>query len=782
MATTYMGRSMPMRDALERVSGTLAYTLNHTVPGMTHARVLRSPYPHARIRSIDASAALELPGVVAVLTGADLGPDSGLQPYFGGQRDDQPIVAIDKVRYVGDPVAVVVAEREEIAAEALFLIDVDYEELPYVVDAEEASGPDAPAVHDEYPDNACGDWTLRHGDIERGWRESDRIYEHVFHSPTANHVPMEPHVSVAQLDDDGTMNVWTATQAPYAVHAELVKILGTTPEQVRVRTFNLGGGYGGKGGVKIEPMVVAAALKAGRPVRLELTREEVFATIAKHAARVRIRTGVKDDGTIVARDVDVVWNAGAYNVSSLRASRQGMVRAPGPYRIPNVLVRSRAFYTNTVPTGPFRGAMTSQVCWAYERQLDEIAADMGIDPVELRRKNLLRDGDTYATGETFHHVHYLDLLEEVAGAIGWTSEDGEVRAAAEDGKVRGKGVAVLIKHTLTPSRSEARVELRDDGTCVVYSSSVEMGQGPRTTLHQYVADQLGIPLERIEAPQPDTRYTPYDLTTSSSRTAYSMSFALREASDDLKRQLREIAAAYWEANVADIEVRDGTVSVVGDAERSVAYDELLAGSGKTSVVGFGVFQSPPGYGELDDEGQGIATVHWHEGAVGVEVEVDVGSGKVEILRAHAASYAGHVMNPVMVRQQLEGNVIYGLGPAMFEEYVFDNGQQVNPNLSDYMIPSFLDVPREMTSRALESDDPAADIHGVGEMTLPVVAPAIGNAIMRATGARIFDLPMNAERVYRAILDARESADGGAGYGRVDAARAQDLEEVHGNDA
>lgn len=759
----YVGRAMPMRDALERVTGTLPYTLNHTRPGMAHAKVLRSPYPHAAIRGLDADAALAVPGVVAVLTGDDLGPESGLNPYYGGQRDDQPVVAIGKTRHVGDPVAVVVAETAAIAAEAALLIDVDYEELPFVIDAEEAAAPGAPLIHDAYPGNACGDWTLRHGDIEQGWRESDRIYEHVFRSPTANHVPMEPHVALAEVDEAGVMNVWTSTQAPYIVHAGLVKILNTTSERVRVMTFNLGGGYGGKGGIKIEPLVACAARKAGRPVRLALDREEVFATIAKHAARVRIKTGVKEDGTLVARQVDVVWNAGAYAVSSTFASRQGMVRAPGPYRIPHVAVDSRAYYTNTVPTGPFRGAMTSQVCWAYESQLDEIAADLGLDPVALRDRNLLRDGDVYATGEAMAHPHFVDLLHEVAGAIGWTAEEGAVRAVGpESGKVRGKGVALLIKHTITPSRSEAAVELGADGSCTVLSSSVEMGQGPRTTLHQFVADELGIPLDCIEAPFPDTARTPYDLTTSSSRTAYSMSTALRGATDDLKEQLRALGAELLEANVADVEVAAGSIGVAGAPEPRLTYAEALRRGGVSRLSGAGVFQSPEGYGQLDENGQGIATVHWHEGAVGVEVEVDTETGKVRVLHAHAASYAGRVLNPVMVRQQNEGNVVYGLGPALFEEYVWDQGQMVNPNLADYMIPSFLDAPDRLTSRALTTDDPHADVHGVGEMTLPAVAPAIRNAIFRATGARIFDLPMTAERVYRAIQAAAAPSPAGVG--------------------
>lgn len=751
----WVGRSMPMLDAVERVAGTLKFTLNHEVPNMTYGRVVRSPVPHARIKSIDTSAALDVPGVIAVLTGEDLGENSGLYPWFGQQRADQPVVAIDKVRYVGDPVAVVVAETENIASEALMLVDVKYEDLPYITDAEDGLGPDAPVIHESWPDNVCGDWNLEHGDLEHGWKQSGRIYEHTFTSPPANHVPMEPHVSIAHLDDDGCMNVWTSTQTPHGVHAAIVKILNVAPGKVRVRTFNLGGGYGGKGGIKIEPMAVCAALKARRPVRIVLTREEVFLTISRHAATVRIRTGVKNDGTFVARDVDVLWNAGAYAVSSPGASRQGMVRAPGPYRTPNVRVHSQAIYTNTVPTGPFRGAMTSQVCWAYEQQTDIIAADLGIDPVELRRMNLLRDGDEYATGEVFPHVHFLDLLDEIAGAIGWDSATSQKPVGqTEDGVVRGKGVALLIKHTVTPSRSEARLELTDSGACNVFSSSVEMGQGARTTLLQFVADELGVQLDQIHSIQPDTFETPFDTTTSSSRTAYSMSFALRQASNDVKKALAELVAPIIEVSPDDIDVRDGSVHVRGNPEMSMTYAEALQKADLPSISGEGTFQSPEGYGVLDDKGQGIATVHWHEGAFGVEIEVDTATGKIRILRCHAASYAGKVLNPVMVRQQNEGNVIMALGLALFEESIYDSGQLVNPNLSDYMIPSFVDLPEQMTSRSLVSSDPDAEIHGVGEMTLPVVAPAIGNALYHATGARIYDLPMTAERVYRAIQDAK----------------------------
>ncbi|MGH2819123.1 MAG: xanthine dehydrogenase family protein molybdopterin-binding subunit, partial [Actinomycetota bacterium] len=408
------------------------------------------------------------------------------------------------MRFEGEPVALVVGETARAAVEAAEWVDVDYEELPFVTDAVEAMAEGAPLLHDEWPENECGTWKLRRGDIEAGWAASDRVYEGVYTSPPASHVPMEPHVSLARFED-GALEVWTAAQSPWMVHACLTKMFRLPDEAVRVRVFNLGGAYGAKGGVKLEPVVACAARITG-PVRLALTRSEVFHTAAKHAASIRIRTGVKSDGTLMARQVTAVFNAGAYAVSSPIGAGQAMTRANGPYRIPNVWIDSTARYTNTVATGPFRGAMTSQVCWAYEQQLDEIAHDLGIDAAELRRKNLLAEGDTYATGETMHDVHFAELLDEVTGAIGWD----EPSVAPVRNKARGRGVALVIKSTLTPSRSETRMRLNRDGALTVYCSSVEMGQGASTTLAQMAAAYTGVPIEQVIVPLPDTAQSPFD--------------------------------------------------------------------------------------------------------------------------------------------------------------------------------------------------------------------------------------------------------------------------------
>jgi CO/xanthine dehydrogenase Mo-binding subunit len=738
---------MAPADAHRRVGGSLALTINHALPGMAHAKVVRSTVPHARLLSVDVAEARTAPGVIAVLTGRDLA-DLDIDPYFGGQRDDQPVLAIDRVRYSGEPVALIVAVSDSAAADAVDLVDIDYEELPVVSDAVDAMAPGAPVVHDEWPDNDCGTWRLRHGDVERGFAQSDRVFSSVYTSPSASHVPMEPHVALADFSS-GRLEVWTSSQAPYMVHTALKKMFGLPDESVRVVTFDLGGAYGAKGGVKIEPLVACASAAIRRPIRLVLSRAEVFQTIAKHAAHITIETGVKGDGTLVARRVNAVYNAGAYAVSSPIGSGQAMTRAPGPYRIANIAIDCTARYTNTVPTGPFRGAMTSQVCWAYEQQMDEIAAGLGIDPVEIRRRNLLVDGDRYATGEEMHDVHFSQLLDEVATAIDWDAPP----APTEPAKARGKGVAVMLKSTLTPTRSEAKLQLTDDGRLEVLCSSVEMGQGARATLTQMASAFTGVPTERITVPSPDTDLTPWDATTSSSRTTFSMGSAIKAAAEKLRVQLGELASHRLEVGAEDLEFADGRAGPVGAPLRAISYSELLRGAGLTRLVTDGVFQSEGGMTTLDrDTGQGRASIHWHEGAVGVEIEVDLDTGSIRILNCHGTSYAGRVVSRVRVRQQNEGNIIFGLGQALFEELIYDGGQLINPNLSDYMIPSIIDIPDRLTSSAIESDDPDADIHGVGEMTVPCLAPAIGNALHAATGVRIKDLPMTPEKVLRALRD------------------------------
>ena len=728
-----------MRDATERVWGTIPLTLDHTLPEMTHAAVARSSVPHAYIERIDASAARSAPGVLSVLTGADLTAAADLTPTFGESRKDQPILAVDKVRYVGDPVALVVATERRLARAAADMIEMRYRELPNVTEPVAAGAHDAPQVHDEYPRNECGNWFLHHGDVDLAWDQCDAIYEDTYWSPPASHQPMEPHVSVASIEGD-TIQVWTAAQAPYMVRGNLAHIFGIQPEQVRVRVLNLGGGYGSKGGTKIEPLTAVAAHFVGKPVRLELSREEVFKTIGKHAAQVWLKTGVRSDGTVLVRDMDVAYNAGAYAVSSPKATGQALVRAPGPYATPHVRIRACARYTNTVPTGPFRGAMTSQLCWAYESQMDDIAADLRLDPVELRRKNLLVDGSVFATGEQMHDMHYEVLLDSVSDFL---QQRRELAPRTTEG-ARGYGLGVMIKSTMTPTRSEARVVLGKDGI-ELRTSSVEMGQGAHATLLAITSEAMGLDPEHVRLPTPDTFESPFDTTTASSRTTYSMGTAVQHAAEHLKAQISEIAAKEYGCTPDDITHADGKAWSPDGLAQSYGQVRGIAGG---DLEGFGVFQSEGGSDTLDENGQGIATPHWHQGAVGAEVEVDRETGKVTVLALHGAAYAGRIVSEVRVRQQLEGGMIWGLGPTLFEELHYDDGQLTNPNLSDYLIPSIVDIPLEISSHAVQSTEPDADFHGVGEMSVPAVSPAIGNAIYNALGLRVRHLPITAERVLR----------------------------------
>lgn len=720
-------------DARDRIIGRYRFAVDRRLEGEVHAVAVRSTAPHGVIAGIDTSEVLEIPGVLAVVTGRDVTADESIHPYYGESRADQPVIALDRVRYVGEPVAILVADTRATAEEAAARVAVDIDPLPAVTDHDEAGLHGAPVLHDRWPDNECGRWTLRQGDAQRALSEAAFRHTATYHSPSANHAAMEPHCATAVWRPDGGLEVWSATQSVYPVRDGLAAIFGLSPARVRVRGDNLGGAFGGKLYLKLEGLAALAARKVRRPVRMELPREEEFVTSAKHAATVTITTGVDADGTIVARLVDIVWNAGAYALTTPRASRSGLIRSIGPYRIPNVLANSVARYTNTVPTGPFRGAMTGQVCWASESAIDEIAALVGIDPVEFRKRNVLRDGHTHATGEVMHDVHYEELLQAVVQGL----ESQQMARAPSEHKRRGRGVALLVKSTRAPSRSEATVVLNQSGEITVWCSAGEMGQGAAASMAELAASQLGVPPETVAVALADTESTPYDTTTSSSRTTFAVGLAVERACLDLCRQLQELSGRNAE----------GPVSAVAPADPA----GILRQADLVELAGSGSYETAPEVGRLDENSQGRATDHWHQGAVAVDLEVDVETGRIDVLAAHGASYAGRVVSPERARHQTEGGMVFGLGPALMEEIRYDAGHPTATTLSDYQIPSILDVPRQMGSTIIESLDPGADPHGLGENTVPPTAPAIANAIAAATGLRIRDLPVTSEKVLRAIV-------------------------------
>jgi CO/xanthine dehydrogenase Mo-binding subunit len=766
-----IGERTPLLDSRLRVTGRLGYAVDAEPPGTLHVAVLRSTEPHARLLAVDASAAEPMPGVVATLTRDDF-PSLGVRPLFGPVFRDQPVLALDRVRYVGEPVAAVAAVDRRSAEAALEAIEVRYDPLPAVFTPQDALAPGAVSLHEHGDDlaptyadiivqgqegNVCNKFQLRKGRGRDGFAEADRIFEHEFSSPGVQHVSMEPHAAVAEFHGD-RLTVTTCTQTPYAVRDALAHMFALPAARVRVVVPPLGGGFGGKTYAKVEPLAAVLALKTRRPVKVVLSREEEFVTNRKHAAVVRLRTGVRADGTLVAREVQALFNAGAYTDISPRLIKNGGYGAVGPYRIPHVHVDSYAVYTNIPSAGAFRGYGVSQGSWAYESQMDMMAEELGIDPVELRMRNLLEEGDTFATGEVLHGIRFREVLADAeqlfAGPAPPVPDRGE-----PDGAVRtGRGRAIIIKSTITPSTSNATVKLDGDGSLQVLTSTVDMGQGAHTALAQIAAGELGVPTTAVHVVGPDTDTTPYDTTTSSSRSTAAMGAAVGEAVRDVRRRLLDLAAEQLEVDPTDLEIVDGAVRVIGDPGTARPLGAVVTRSRRGTLSGDGAHLTEGG---LDPAtGQGIASDHWHQGAVSAEVAVDTRTGTVRVTRLRASVYAGTVVNPVNARMQIEGSIQFGLSQALFEQLLHEDGHPANANLSEYSLAMLPDLPERLEISLLE--DPASrEIHGLGETCLPPVMPAIANAVADAVGVRIVDLPLTAERVL-AALRARSDGEGSQG--------------------
>jgi CO/xanthine dehydrogenase Mo-binding subunit len=749
---------------IDKVLGQVPFASNVRLPGMLHCRIVRSTAPHARILAIDTSAARRLPGVHAVVTGDDLTAHSQLALRYGPVLHDQPVLALDKVRYVGEPVAAVVAETVAQAEAAAAAVAIDYEELPAVYSVAEAISSGAPrlfdappavdpsfvdvAVHSDVARNVCSSYRIVRGDADRAIADADHVFEHTFFSPAVQHVPLETHACVAAWSG-GQLTVHSGTQTPFILRAQLAGIFGLPQTSVRVLAPPLGGGFGAKAYASIEPLAAVLAYLTGRPVRIYLLREEEFVTVTKHAMQVTLRTGVRSDGQLVARQATGYYNAGAYAGISPRKIIFGAYGINGPYNVPAVRHEMFAVYTNTPPAGAYRGFAINQCAWAYESQMDIIAAALGIDPLELRLKNLLREGDRFCTGEVMGDVHFSEVLRRVASSIGYTGRTNRV----EGDTVSGIGLSCIIEGTITPTTSCALVKLNGDGSVTALTGSVEMGQGIQEALRRIVAAALGVELQSVSLADIDTDVTPYDQQTTASRSVFSMGTALERACEEIRQQLAELGARLLQPS-AELAVERGRVFSPDDPGRALSYGQLVRRSGMGNLMGRGTFRTE---GRLDpDTGQGIASVHWHQSAAAAEVEIDRRTGRVRVVRYRGAVHAGRLIDRVGAELQCEGGLTFGLGNALLEELVFDNGQLVNGTLTDYMIPALEDLPADCAFEILEAEG-AAEPHGLGEPPLPVVAPAIGNAIADATGVRLYDLPLSAEKVLRALREPEAEA-------------------------
>jgi CO/xanthine dehydrogenase Mo-binding subunit/aerobic-type carbon monoxide dehydrogenase small subunit (CoxS/CutS family) len=689
----------------DRVAGTLRYTIDLQVEGMLHAALVRSPEPSGRLRQIDTRPAATMPGVVRVVTAADLATLGLADTRFGTVVPDQPILADGHVRHAGEPCAAVVAEtlRQAIAGAAAVTIEV--EPSPPLLDPDAALAPGARLIHNEVPGNVLGRHAFTNGDMAAAERSTVHRFAGVYTSPAAQHVTFEPQVCLARWSR-GTLEMWAATQSPSRIAAELARVFALDPSAVRLHVPPLGGGYGGKNHAKLEPLTAALAALVGRPVRLANRRWEEFVTTTKHPARIELESGVDAHGRFTFRRAAIRWSSGAYAHSSAAVVRQGALVVCGPYEVPAAQVESVMAYTNLPPAGSFRGLGANQAAWAGERQIDEIARALADDPIEFRRRNVVRPGGRLPTGERIEDAHWLDCLDRVASSIG--------------AERRGRGVALAMKQTMTPSRSDAVVAALADGTIEVRSSLVDMGQGVRTVLARAAARELRIPEDRIRVVEPDTAITPFDAGTFSSRGAWAGTRSVTLAAAELRRRLEDPSSD----------------------ERAIAALVRATGEPEVSATGSAVNEAP-----IDAHtGRPASSSHWHQGAVAVRVDVDAETGVVSVPQAVAAAWAGRVIDAGRARLQNEGGLIFGLGPALFEELAFPGGLPGATSLLDYRIPSILDVPARLETEALEEPGDAGEPTGLGESVIPAVAPAIAAAIVEWTGRDLRDLPMTPERV------------------------------------
>lgn len=749
MAYQIIGKSIWRLDGEKKVRGEALYTIDLKMEGMLHGRVLRSPLPHAKMTRIDTSKAEQLPGVLAVISRHDFPKDGPLLPFFGRRMKDKTVVAMDKVRYVGDVVAAVAAVDLATADAALRLIEVEYEELPLVWDPVAATKDDSPQLFTDLPgikNNICHHTSLKQGDIEQGFSESDIILEDTFTTPVAQHCHLEPHNSLAWFDEHGRLNVQTGTQTPFGVRKSLAEIFQMPEEKIRVMVPYLGGGYGAKSHLKLEHLAATLAWKAKRPVRIQSRREEVFLTVTKHASVVKMKTGAKKDGTLVARQAELYYDTGAYAENGPNVVHKATLTGTGPYRIPHVKIAGYCVLTNKPSAGAFRGYGVPQVALAYETHMDMLAERLGIDPVEIRLKNVLREGDRHPTGITMHSVGYPELLRKLGDEI----QLGSGKKKRGKKKI-GKAIACMIKASNTETQSEAKVQANRDGTFSIYSSTVEMGQGSETAMAQIAAEELAVPLRGMTfTPQrPDTDLTPFDSMTSASRSTFCMGNAVRRAAKDLRDKLTEFAAERMEISPHDLRAENGRVFAAGAPQRGYAHRELAKlyfGQKGMELHGYGC------YG--DEEDAKAVLPFWLVGGCAVEVEVDTETGAVKLLRVVAGADAGKAINPLLCEGQIRGDATIGIGQALLEELKFIDGQPVNATFLHYSLPSFQDVPSKFPVILVEQPhkDGPFGAKGLGESALPGIPAAIACAVYDAVGVRIKDMPITPERVLRALSE------------------------------
>lgn len=783
-----VGKSIHRVDGSLKATGEAKFTVDIALPGMLYGKILRSPYPHAKILSIDTSKAEALPGVKAVITGKDSGEvrfsfiDTPRYPA------DQCPLAIDKVRFIGEEVAAVAAVSEDTAQEALGLIEVEYEELPAVFDPEEAMKDSAPRIHDKITPTTTTAWQdfgvarearpydavnnisnqvlITVGDAEQGFKESDHIRQDRFVIPATSHIALEPHGALASFDSAGKLNVWLSHMGYEHKRFWLAKTLGIPISKVRVNKTYVGGAFGGK--ISLFPYEFLAAFlskKTGRPVKIILSRSEVLSTC--HTSRrfiVDVKTGVKKDGTIMAQHIKIIDDVGAYRSSSPTALYLAHVFRHAIYNIPNVRHEGVGVYTNKLFTGPKRGHSLQQISFAVESQLDMIAEELGIDPLELRLKNLRKKGDILPNGDRLDSYGLPECLRLAAESSGWKQKWGK---QPNRGIGIGTGGMFSGGHNY-PFGSAAFIKLNPDGRFTLFTGQTEFGGGVDTVMAQIAAEELGLTIDDIVVVSGDSELCPYDIGNWLSGGVYVSGQAVRRAAADAKQQLLAYATEALETKIDQLEINNGRIYVKADPDKAVSLSDMykygiqmrggdpILGKGYTKAVqdvGFwgGSFKGTAAL----SQGRGRFTDAYGLAAAIAEVEVDKETGKVKVLHIVVADDCGTDINPLNVEGQLESQAAMAIGDVLFEEVVTEEGRVINPTLGDYKIPGALDIPK-LTTISVQDYEPKGPFGAkeVGETARGAVIPAIANAICNAIGGRIYSLPMTPDKILKAMKDER----------------------------
>jgi len=748
-----VGSSPNRVGGIGRVTGAQQYLADIRLGDVLHAKLVTVPVARARIDAIDTSAALAMPGVRLVLTAADLPQPV---PRFGPQNVDRPVLATAEAKFHGDPVALVVADSREQAAAGVKAVRVTYEELPAVVTVAAALAPDAPLVQDpalrgakdpRAHSNVLNEHRVEWGDLAGAEAAAEVVVEGSYSFPIVTHFAIEPHACMAAPDGDGVV-VWSTIQHPNWLQKTIAQLTGLPLAKVRVFAPDPGGGFGGKQHAKYEPMVVFAALAAGRPVRLVLTLEETFQAVRRAACESRVRTGFTRDGRIVFQDIEADYLIGAYTDIADRVVGKGSYPAAGPYTVPAVRIVARSVLSHTVPSTAFRGFGNPQVNWAVESNLDDGAKALGIDRLAIRLRNLPHKGDRFIPFDTPCDGEWEQSIRIAAERIGW----GTPLPAG-----RGRGIALGIKSGPTTGLSYSTVRLLGDGSIVVYAGTSDMGQGARTVFAQIAAQELGAPLDWVSVVMGDTAVVPYDQQTSASRSTVLMGNSVLAACRDVQAKLRTMAARVHGIEEAGITVDRGVV-VLPDGRALAPVEVLRPGFGKLGgeITGLGEARK-----DADpDHPLSGAPAFFEFNATAIEASVDTETGDITIHRHITVSDVGKALNPLQVRMQDEGAAIQGLGHTLMEQYIWDDrGRIRNLGAIDYRIPTSMDLPVELHSEAVENADGPGPYgaKGMSEGALLCVAPAVAAAVREAAGIELHELPLTPERIWRSLQAATAEA-------------------------